>query len=154
MMCDVVENSAMQAKVFHKTVFKKPEFEKKDMTLLRCDHCGMKGHIKSGYFKLIGYPEWWSSAKGGGSKFKPRMEAHNVFHEGVFATPLDVVDEVPVEFQSKLAEMVQIEMERLMKVEGSEESGNQSVNFATFRDFAGIILTHCSNLSVLSDCDS
>ncbi|GAA0178481.1 hypothetical protein LIER_29840 [Lithospermum erythrorhizon] len=52
--------------------------------------------------------------------FKPRKAAHNVFQDQDFSTPLDVTDELPemtngVEFQSRLAEMVQIEMERLMK---------------------------------------
>ncbi|KAJ0808457.1 putative RNA-directed DNA polymerase [Helianthus annuus] len=25
-----------------------------------CDHCGRDGHTRDGYFKLVGYPEWWN----------------------------------------------------------------------------------------------
>ncbi|VFR02161.1 unnamed protein product [Cuscuta campestris] len=26
---------------------------------LKCKHCGLSGHEKSGCFQLVGYPEWW-----------------------------------------------------------------------------------------------
>lgn len=30
---------------------------------LKCDHCGMRGHIKEGCFELIGYPLWYKGPK-------------------------------------------------------------------------------------------
>ncbi|XP_047308979.1 uncharacterized protein LOC124912410 [Impatiens glandulifera] len=28
-----------------------------------CTHCGLKGHIKEGCFKLLGYPEWFKQSR-------------------------------------------------------------------------------------------
>ena len=30
-----------------------------DKSILKCTHCNKIGHVKSRYFELVGYPEWW-----------------------------------------------------------------------------------------------
>ena len=34
-----------------------------DRSHLRCSHCGGTRHTKEGFFKLVGYPEWWDDHK-------------------------------------------------------------------------------------------
>ncbi|XP_047306290.1 uncharacterized protein LOC124909677 [Impatiens glandulifera] len=34
-----------------------------DKNKLLCKHCNMKGHLKEGCFKLVGYPDWWIKPK-------------------------------------------------------------------------------------------
>uniref|UniRef100_A0A803L5I1 Retroviral polymerase SH3-like domain-containing protein n=1 Tax=Chenopodium quinoa TaxID=63459 RepID=A0A803L5I1_CHEQI len=48
-------------KAFRKKGFKE---EKRMKQELKCDYCGMKGHIKEGCFELIGYPPWYKGPKG------------------------------------------------------------------------------------------
>ncbi|XP_010668098.1 uncharacterized protein LOC104885090 [Beta vulgaris subsp. vulgaris] len=38
-----------------------------------CDHCKMKGHTMDSCFKLVGYPEWYSTLKG---RNQPKLAAH------------------------------------------------------------------------------
>lgn len=42
---------------------------------LQCTHCGMKGHKREGYFKVIGYPDWWKQSKNKGKEHAVRV--HN-----------------------------------------------------------------------------
>uniref|UniRef100_A0A803L9R6 CCHC-type domain-containing protein n=1 Tax=Chenopodium quinoa TaxID=63459 RepID=A0A803L9R6_CHEQI len=41
--------------------YKKMRLEKQAK---KCDHCGMRGHVKDECFKLLGYPEWFKNGKG------------------------------------------------------------------------------------------
>ena len=49
--------------------------EKQDRSTQFCTHCNKKGHLESGCFELIGYPEWWPSQSknqaGGAGRGKP-----------------------------------------------------------------------------------
>lgn len=51
-----------------------------------CDHCKMKGHTMDSCFKLVGYPEWYSTLKG---KNQPELAAHVQDAEVLGHSPLD-----------------------------------------------------------------
>lgn len=60
---------------FQKKDYKKMRMEREAK---RCDHCGMRGHLKEECFKLVGYPDWFKNPKG-----KPNQrQAANVTREG------------------------------------------------------------------------
>ncbi|GAA0144919.1 hypothetical protein LIER_05238 [Lithospermum erythrorhizon] len=54
------------------------KFEKIDKSHLRCDHCGKRGDVKDGCFKLKGYPEWWPYSNDVDNKGKGKLMANNV----------------------------------------------------------------------------
>lgn len=52
---------------------------------LQCDHYKRKGHLIDQCFKLIGYPEWWSSQKGKSNVSSTKMVA-NVNTTGILGS--------------------------------------------------------------------
>ncbi|GAA0146465.1 transmembrane signal receptor [Lithospermum erythrorhizon] len=56
-------------------------FDKPDKSHLKCDHCGKRGHLKAGCFKLRGYPDWWPGANDMNLKSKGKFVANQVFME-------------------------------------------------------------------------
>ncbi|GAA0165898.1 hypothetical protein LIER_21182 [Lithospermum erythrorhizon] len=56
-------------------------FDKPDKSHLKCDHCGKRGHLKAGCFKLRRYPDWWPGTKDMNLKSKGKFVANQVFME-------------------------------------------------------------------------
>ncbi|GAA0150878.1 hypothetical protein LIER_43121 [Lithospermum erythrorhizon] len=82
MMIDNVDNRVMNVKTVGDQRFQrgghstgKGDFRRSyengrvNKSLLVCDHCGRRGHVKSGCFKIIGYPEVWGR-RNQGSNFR------------------------------------------------------------------------------------
>ena len=55
--------------------------DRSDKSFLFCTHCKKRGHVISGCFELIGYPDWWpgsSKVQGGGAgRGKPQYHGRN-----------------------------------------------------------------------------
>lgn len=58
-----LEVSAFQVNKQDTENFQRREF-RKDKVYKRCDYCGIKGHIKSDCYKIIGYPERSENTRG------------------------------------------------------------------------------------------
>ncbi|GAA0170684.1 hypothetical protein LIER_24894 [Lithospermum erythrorhizon] len=130
---EMLENSVMQAKVEQgksgnqgRGNYKDYKQEKYEISLLKCEHCEMKGHSKSGCFKLIGFPQWWVGNKTAQHMGRPRQAmVHNVtfqFDE-VTDTPLEVVDDFGEEsgLQNMIVKLIQKEVGKALKKKNSEE---------------------------------
>ncbi|XP_056698324.1 uncharacterized protein [Spinacia oleracea] len=53
---------------FNKREYKKMRLEKIERDAKKCQHCGMKGHLREECFKLVGYPDWFkNNPKGKGN---------------------------------------------------------------------------------------
>ncbi|GAA0145386.1 hypothetical protein LIER_36119 [Lithospermum erythrorhizon] len=117
---EVFENSAQHQNSLAKFSGKPRRVDKSH---LKCDHFGKKGHLKTGCFKLVGFPEWWPGARD--SKPRPRAMASNMMHrfKGNFEIPLDD------------------SMMRMNVADGNGGHGEQShtLNIAHYQNFAGSV---------------
>ena len=48
-----------------------------DKSHLKCTHSGSTRHTRNECFKIVGYPEWWSSTKKTGERKSARFSDHN-----------------------------------------------------------------------------
>ncbi|GAA0144432.1 hypothetical protein LIER_35933 [Lithospermum erythrorhizon] len=80
---ECVENTVFQTGVYSggKVQSRGQRFDKPDKSHLKCDHCGKRGHLKAGCFKLRGYPDWWPGAKDMNLKSKGKFVANQVSME-------------------------------------------------------------------------
>ncbi|CAI9102997.1 OLC1v1001404C1 [Oldenlandia corymbosa var. corymbosa] len=101
--------------------------------LLKYDQCGMTGHLRSGCFKIIGYPDWFKDLKDQRNSNAGRITAH------MAETPTDVALGNEKEESDDLMGMMnnirrmEMELNRMIKGKGSEA---ELINYAYFLDFA------------------
>ncbi|KAG9152044.1 hypothetical protein Leryth_025759 [Lithospermum erythrorhizon] len=102
---------------------------------LKCDHCGIKGHVKENYFSLKGFPEW-SNTKNLRHRFQNyRNPNHSPvdFNEGASNGNTQLMSLVYT------VEALQKEMAKMKKGSPTRNSNNTMlVNFAYYEDFASI----------------
>lgn len=114
---------------------------------LKCDHCKTKGHSIDQCFKLIGYPEWWSNAKGK-SIFSSSKMAANVGSVGIFgsgphdstecSTATGNLNVVASGVDPVMVNRVYHEVVKMMKSKGDYADSELDNPLASSVDFAGI----------------
>ncbi|GAA0144153.1 transmembrane signal receptor [Lithospermum erythrorhizon] len=72
---EVMENTTMQPRVQYGNKF---DYRKKDVVQdkqsRKCEYCGKRGHLRSGCFKLKGFPDWWQGSRDTVVKARPKAE--------------------------------------------------------------------------------
>ncbi|CAI9115116.1 OLC1v1015952C1 [Oldenlandia corymbosa var. corymbosa] len=100
--------------------------------LLKCDYCGINGHLREGCFKLIGYPDWFKELKEQRSFQPGRISAHLV--ETDLETKSDKKETGELMGMMNNIKRMEQELSRMLKGKGIDR---EHINFAHFSDFAG-----------------
>lgn len=110
---------------------KKEGYKQSDRQDKYYDHCKFSGHTRDNYFKLIGYPEWYTELQEQNRKDTGKYYA-NVANEKL---RLDAEKGPKDDWKGTVNNMVQKEVQRIFKGKGIE---NQDLlNYAHAIDFAG-----------------
>ncbi|GAA0153448.1 hypothetical protein LIER_11684 [Lithospermum erythrorhizon] len=102
---ELTDNAEMPTRMFMEKVhynknnpMVKGDFRKKeDKSHLKCTNCGKVGHVKTGCFRIVRFPEWWENPKGNGQINRSKsVNVNNVSYEeqGEAKTPLDHTEEM------------------------------------------------------------
>ena len=101
-----------------------------------CKHCGLKGHIQEGCFKLIGYPDWFKQSKD--QRKEPFVNAVNILYD-VNNCPANVIADDFKLFRGFMKNMKENGRSNLEFQEGKHS--NIAFNFS-------MSLDHVNNFSV------
>ncbi|GAA0172585.1 hypothetical protein LIER_26384 [Lithospermum erythrorhizon] len=120
---------------------------------MRCDHYGKRVHFKSGYFKIIGYPEKWSRPRKNIGMHRGKYVAHNAFFQNDNNGDTSLDSKVSsggnnVELQGLIASMIQQEMGKAGK-EFTRTTVSQGSNLTGPRDYSGSTIARSSNTVVM-----
>lgn len=110
---------------------KKENSKQQDRSEKYCDHCKYTGHTKDTCFKLIGYPDWFRDLKDQRKKTGGKSHANVAVDEKKEPSVKN-----QVEWKDAVVEVVQEELQKLMRGKGIESNG--VINYAQVLDYAGI----------------
>ncbi|KAF7812241.1 Cysteine-rich RLK (receptor-like protein kinase) 8 [Senna tora] len=109
---------------------------KKEKASKFCTHCRRTGHTEDECFRKIGYPEWFKELKN--QKGKKPTDSVNLVTDDESTGQKSKVNDGD---KQTMAELIQEELKKLMKGNGSGNNAETPLAATYFADFAGNVVT-------------